>query len=397
MKRGGIGVLLAVLAGAALLGSAPCNQGGLGGSIDPLGHYFEAQEQENPGPVPVGGNTSGGPQTGVTTGGEFTGGDLDIRQSPNIPLDANVDARFLDETTVTFVRVVDGKTVPILVIPYDWQTCTDPIYTYLFNYALVIEITSLNFDNWYLSDTVGWLNVRFGGQNYRVQLPTGPMDFIPPFETMALYVAKDGSTYYVFNDLSGMGINPHTHDMGMWADCDAAGTGCPSLTPPLAYVPTNLAGAASATPSVEPLLIHGDTIDPIAGLNQGLLDGLTNNNIYTKITTVETKDPYLGFDELNSSLYMLGHHECTPYPATCSYLLYDGNSLQVGTLDCPQSFQVLPYDGATCDLNPATQFDLIIDGLRFISGAPVPMSVVHYTTKALPAGYTPRYCLPPLP
>jgi len=356
MKKSAVITALAIGFGLVLLGSGPCDEKELDDSLNPIGRYASY--------------LSGS----VLTPGSVVAIDAKLTYA----VDEDMDPNSLDNTTVYVRRVSPLAVVPGEVVGFNFVECVS------LNYAVIIEFFSwVNFD---LSTITGWLNLRAYGQDLQVQLPN---DVIELGQTLALYVADDGSTYYAVNDYWFPDTNVNTHDMSFGL-CDAAMALCPSLTPDLAFVPGNLA-AAGGMSSTTPFLLHGNSIDQTDGVNGGFIDEAGWNDLYINIFAIDGDPPYVGWDQINNIAdFQIGWRTVASgyNPHTAAYLLDAAEP-------CPRGIVYTPWSGASpCDLNPLTDFELVLDGVYLMDGSLFPKTVVPFSTSDVPAGYTPSYCIP---
>jgi len=188
-------------------------------------------------------------------------------------------------------------------------------------YVLMMNIPYGGMTNFNLTTTVQWVNVRIHGVDYKIYLPGDTLYYnmmMMLTENLILYVASDGSTYYA---LEGT-FSPNYHNIILFMpgfdSCEPspafiAGS-CSYLDPSTVFDGTTarLAGAASATPSTIPFILEGDSIDEIAGINGGIIDGTTNwLDITFNVMGVYSTSPFDGYTSYNDSTYRLGNRHFT--------------------------------------------------------------------------------------
>lgn len=353
MKKGAAYIAAFAVLGLALMGTGPCEEDELDDSIKPWSHYYANILQE--------------------------GGVVDIYEKLTYFVYDFIDPATLGNGTVKVFRTSDNAEVPGAVEGFDYGDCET------LRYASMIHIYNYGFSDFNLGATSRWLNIRRNGQDMKVYLPN---DTIENWQTLALYIADDGSTYYAIDESGWMtGDNIRTHDFAYTA-CDGPGQGCPSLSPDVAYTPANLAAPASGSPSASPLIINGNTIDAAAGINGGVTNEVTND-IRFYFIAIEADAPYYGWEQIgNYNKFLIGYLIPPTYAASTPSELRDYPIL------CPSGFDFLPNNGSPCDLNPLTNYQMVIDGVAIFEGDSIEPTTINFSTAGLPAGYTPNYCLP---
>ncbi|HUT52769.1 MAG TPA: hypothetical protein VM658_05205 [bacterium] len=96
-------------------------------------------------------------------------------------------------------------------------------------YIPVLKILNFTAGDYDLAASAGWIQIVDSLDNAMdVKLPG---IVIPPWETLLLYVADNGSSFYMYDD----GVGGHTLDLTLFPECGFAGLDCPTMDPPTAF------------------------------------------------------------------------------------------------------------------------------------------------------------------